>query len=335
MPPTESPQPEFGPTPRAAFNWRRLLLVVLLVLLLGIIVWYVWRSDDARQAQPNAVHFEEELIDAALDQVEDLEDKPFPGPDAEYRGTGPLDGAEIERLKSFNGKRRFILDYSAYSESDLAQLKGLRNVHTLNLNDFCVNDAKMQCLNGFADLRVLSIWTKFCNPTDAGFEHLKGLTSLEVLDLQRPDFGDASMEHLKGMAALRKLYLRGSGVGDTGLKHLAGLPRLRELWLSGTAVTDAGLEHLKNMRRLQSLSLNGSRITDSGLEHLKRLRRLQRLDLGGTKVTDAGLEHLKGLTALRELDLLNTKVTYAGIARLRQALPNCNIHPWPPPLLIE
>jgi hypothetical protein len=49
------------------------------------------------------------------------------------------------------------------------------------------------------------------------------------------------------------------------------------------------------------------------------------LNFGGTKVTDAGLVHLKGMTGLRRLNLSETKVTDAGVAKLRPALPNCNI----------
>ena len=60
---------------------------------------------------------------------------------------------------------------------------------------------------------------------------------------------------------------------------------------------------------------------------VKRLTKLERLALVGTltKVTDAGLEHLKGLTNLEGLWLDHTKVTDADVARLKQALPDCQI----------
>jgi hypothetical protein len=42
-------------------------------------------------------------------------------------------------------------------------------------------------------------------------------------------------------------------------------------------------------------------------------------------VTDAGLEHLAGLKNLAQLNLKGTAVTDQGIAKLKAALPNCNI----------
>ena len=49
------------------------------------------------------------------------------------------------------------------------------------------------------------------------------------------------------------------------------------------------------------------------------------LDLSRTQVTDAGLKHLAGLTNLQSLHLHNTQVTDAGVAKLRTALPACDI----------
>ena len=43
--------------------------------------------------------------------------------------------------------------------------------------------------------------------TDAGLEHLKGLTQLRVLNLANTKVTDAGLEHLKGLTQLRMLYL--------------------------------------------------------------------------------------------------------------------------------
>jgi hypothetical protein len=50
------------------------------------------------------------------------------------------------------------------------------------------------------------------------------------------------------------------------------------------------------------------------------------LNLNGTQVTDAGLPHIAPLTQLRELLLVDTKVSDEGVAKLKQALPDCEIY---------
>jgi hypothetical protein len=104
---------------------------------------------------------------------------------------------------------------------------------------------------------------------------------------------DAGLEHLKGLTQLRELDLRFSPVGDNGLKYLNGLARLRTLDLSDTNVTDAGSEHLKRMTHLQTLNLEDAQVTDAGLEHLKGLTQLKMLILLGTHVTDDGVNRLQ------------------------------------------
>ena len=66
-------------------------------------------------------------------------------------------------------------------------------------------------------------------------------------------------------------------------------------------------------------------MTDEGLVHLKGLVSLRVLNFQQTRVTDAGLENLAGLTNLTQLYLNGTTVTDKGVAKLKAALPKCNI----------
>jgi len=81
--------------------------------------------------------------------------------------------------------------------------------------------------------------------TDAGLEHLKGLTELQVLNLYVTSITDAGLEHLKGLTNLRSLDLYDTNVTDAGLEHLKGLTNLRYLGLRKTNVTDEGVKKLQ------------------------------------------------------------------------------------------
>ena len=64
--------------------------------------------------------------------------------------------------------------------------------------------------------------------TDTGLEHLKGLTSLEILGLNGTKITDGGLGHLKGLTSLTKLFLYNTKVTDAGLSEIkAALPNCR------------------------------------------------------------------------------------------------------------
>lgn len=67
-------------------------------------------------------------------------------------------------------------------------------------------NAHLEYLKAFSNLRLLCLLN--ANITDAELEHIRGLTQLEVLDLQHnPRITDAALEHLKGLTQLRQMAL--------------------------------------------------------------------------------------------------------------------------------
>ncbi len=64
---------------------------------------------------------------------------------------------------------------------------------------------------------------------------------------------------------------------------------------------------------------------ERALALLGRLRGLKRLNLEGMPVSDGDLGCLRSLVGLRKLNLMYTQVSDAGVARLRGALPACEI----------
>ena len=71
--------------------------------------------------------------------------------------------------------------------------------------------------------------------------------SVEVLQvyLRGPKVTDAGLEHLKGLTSLTELVLQSEQITDVGLEQLKGLTGLTELNLGNTKITDAGLAEIK------------------------------------------------------------------------------------------
>jgi Leucine-rich repeat (LRR) protein len=97
-------------------------------------------------------------------------------------------------------------------------------------------------------------------------------------------------------------------VGLTPLRLIAGL---KELDLGGLQRTDSGLWQVT--------------VTDRGVETLSGMGQLEILSLRNSKITDVGIENLSKLKNLKRLDVVNTNLTDAGLARLRAALPGCEV----------
>lgn len=104
-----------------------------------------------------------------------------------------------------------------------------------------------------------------------------------AIDFNGTQVSDAGLVHLKGLTTLEWLNLSGTQVTDAGLTHVKGLTTLKWLSVGDTRVTDSGLVHLEDLTALKFLDLDGTQVTDTGLVHLKRLRVLEWLRLANTQ----------------------------------------------------
>ena len=151
-------------------------------------------------------------------------------------------------------------------------------------------------------------------------------TDLQVLSIAcTRGFKDAQLRHIENLTGLVGLALWETETGDAAFSNLSRLSNLRWLDIGDTLITDEGLAFIKGMSDLEELSLLNNHISNAGLRHLERLKKLKRLDLMGTKVDDAGFEILGGLSSLEYLRIIDTGISYPVFAKLKRALPNCQI----------
>jgi len=73
------------------------------------------------------------------------------------------------------------------------------------------------------------------------------------------------------------------------------------------------------------LDLRQAKITDRDLPGLAAFPNLKFLYLYDTRISDVASVHLRNLSNLAVLDLTATDITTQGLAKLREALPDCNI----------
>ena len=160
---------------------------------------------------------------------------------------------------------------SALSDTDLAHLKGLTNLTSLELiHSDSLTDSGLPHMKALTNLSELDLSGN--KVTGTGLEHLRGLTKLSVLSLRNTEVTDAGLAHLKGLVNLSRLDLGDDLISDSGLLHLHKLTKLSHLDLSRTLVSDAGLVHLKGLTRLSYLNVNSTRVTDAGEIKLKKAR---------------------------------------------------------------
>ncbi len=260
----------------------------------------------------------EDITDVGLAHLKDL-------PSLKTLGllSAKITGDAVERLRKDRPGLEISISLSLDDDTEMAQVKGLPCVTSLQLSRSKVTDAGLAHIDGLTSLHYLGLTRTAV--TDAGLAYLQGLYALTNLDLNETETGDEGIAHLKNLTALDTLRLRNTYVSDAGLAYLAGMKSLEMLFLDGTQISDAGLVHLKDLKSLVVLFLGRTNIKGPGLAHLKGLTSLQHLDLPGTPLTDAAVEHLKEMTWLHVLSINPAGMSEKAVEELQQALPDCSL----------
>jgi hypothetical protein len=113
----------------------------------------------------------------------------------------------------------FTSNASQITDQQIALMAPLATqIYDLNLANTKVTDSGLAALEGMKNLHRLHL--EKTGITDAGLSHLKGLTALEYLNLYNTAVTDAGVSDLSNLKALKNVYLWQSKVTDTGAETL-------------------------------------------------------------------------------------------------------------------
>ena len=256
----------------------------------------------------------------------------------------------LARTATLNQLRALMLrDTRGLNDACLAALAQTASLQQLDFDGTDVTDAGIAQLSPMPNLANLNV-SPAPNISDASAAQFVKMPALSRLFLTKSQLTDTGVAQLKSMTRLQRLFLASSKVTGTGLAELANCPELRELDLMECSLTDAGFAAIAQLQSLQQLNLTGTPITAANAQQLARLKQLQslsadrsrltddaiaplaghpaliNLNAGNNELTDKAVDSLAKIKLLRSVSLYQTKVTRAGADRLKQALPECQVH---------
>lgn len=139
--------------------------------------------------------------------------------------------AGVARLKGLRNLKQVHISNSKMTDEGLSYLGGLPRVEELTLQGNRFTDRGLASLAGRTNLKCLCVGVVETDITDAGMDHLKGLSNLEVLGISQTKVTDQGLSKLRGLTKLKTLWIVGSRVSKVGAaKFQAAMPNLKRVW---------------------------------------------------------------------------------------------------------
>jgi hypothetical protein len=156
-------------------------------------------------------------------------------------------------LSTLTSLTKLVLTIIPVGDEPVRYLRNLP-LESLDLSLTSVTDEAMSTAGAIRSLHTLRL-RMLPQVTDAGLQHLVGLTCLRSLDLSHTSVTDAGMPSLASLTSLTALALVGNNrISDVGLQSLAELP-LNVVDLARTSVSTTGV--LRLLRHSLPLNLIG------------------------------------------------------------------------------
>ncbi|WP_197532609.1 hypothetical protein [Symmachiella macrocystis] len=135
-------------------------------------------------------------------------------------GKKVLNVKSLEALpdEKFQIQGAFFEGVEDFGDEELAKIKKLPHLDTLDLISTNISDAGLAALEKLPSIRTLAL--SRTSITDDGLEHLTALPNLRVLLLYRTHITDAGNEHLKKLTKLKTIELKKTELTEAGVQEL-------------------------------------------------------------------------------------------------------------------
>lgn len=153
----------------------------------------------------------------------------------------PVSDAGLAYLKGIN-LRNLILTGTNVTDRGLEFVKGVPHLKLLRAERTKVSDAGLAFLET-VKLHQLDVGNT--RITDTGMKHLRQQTELRHVGLERTEISDEGLAELKGLSTIQSINLKFTKITDKGISHLHELRSLLNLSLGGTQVSAAAIDELK------------------------------------------------------------------------------------------
>lgn len=187
--------------------------------------------------------------------------------------SGPAEGIDLEPWFSIGTWKKgiiaklpspdipfgLIIHNKKFSDSDLKELAGLENLHSLRITGTRVTGSGLRKLAKLEHLHSINM--RRTNIKDAGLQRLSELIHLSSLNLSKTSLTDSR---------LKKLVF--------GLKRKSRLNKLKTLNLADTQITSKGMKALTMLEGLENLNLFHVKAKDQGAADLVKLNNLKSLN---------------------------------------------------------
>lgn len=239
-------------------------------------------------------------------------------------GLVPVDIGKIEDLPEspFVVRRIALANRDDVTDADFARLTPLSRLQGLSLTGLKqVTEKGLPDFSKFSELSSLILEGMPVN--GACLAPFRGVKRLTYLNISGTQINDAGVANLMGNE-IAELHLNGTPISDASAAPLRDIA-IGQLALARTKLTGTGLKGLKGCRA-KNYWLDDTAIDDAGLkEFLSGDPPIELFSLARTRVADAVIDDLARIKSLKVLKLNETAISNDAAARLKSALPGCQI----------
>lgn len=213
-----------------------------------------------------------------------------------------------------------LVDGAMLTDSDIAAIAALKNLHSLSLARTNVSDAMLKGICKIESLEAL--WLNDTSVSDAGIRCLGALPALRQLGLSGTSVKGTSLDNLP--PTLNVLDLTGTSIQQGEASRLRRF-KLSQLMIADTGIGDKDLVEIASIEGLTFLDIDNCLITDVGAARLARLKNLEVVFLGGTGISLNGIMAICELPRLRGVRHTRNQLSRTQAEELQEKFPRLRI----------